>query len=438
MITKSQGQLENFAQMADTVSSANNAPKWFQEIRTQSLSRFLELGIPTTKDEEWKYTSVASLAGVPFKLALKSDLAETAAFDEYAQNDEIRIVLVNGFLSPKLSFLPKNIKGLTYLPLQDALKSHAEEIKNILGRHAPGSESAFVALNKALVQEGVFIKVDPKAVCEKLIHIVHVTSNPGAQVAVSSRAIISVGKSSQASILQSHVAFDDKISYFTNALTDIFIDENATLNYCKAQKESLNAYHIDNTRVWQERSSNLEGFSIMCGGKLTRNNLDIIIDGEGANSTLNGLYCLNGAQHADNHTSVDHRFPNCTSNQLYKGILNGSSRAVFNGKIFVKPIAQKTNSYQLNKNLLMGKDCRVDTKPQLEIFADDVKCTHGATIGQLDPDEIFYLQTRAIPKDKVIQMLARGFVDELLNMIKDEEINRKLHLLLEPSLAQLQ
>ena len=198
------------------------------------------------------------------------------------------------------------------------------------------------------------------------------------------RTLITLDQSSEVTVLESHIAFNDQIVYFTNALTDVFIEENATLHYSKAQKESLNAFHIGQTRVCQERNSNYDGFTLTAGSKLTRNNLNIVLNGEGAGAILNALYSIYGEQHVDNHTSVDHRVPNCTSNQLYKGILNNDSRAVFNGKVFVRPIAQQTNSYQLNKNLLLGDKCRVDTKPQLEIFADDVKCTHGATIGQLD------------------------------------------------------
>ncbi|MCK5178790.1 MAG: SufD family Fe-S cluster assembly protein, partial [Candidatus Omnitrophica bacterium] len=179
-------------------------------------------------------------------------------------------------------------------------------------------------------------------------------------------------------------------------------------------------------------------FSFMAGSKLTRNDLDITLNGEGANTTLNALYSVYNDQHVDNHTSVDHRVPNCTSNQLYKGILNNRARAVFNGKVFVQPVAQKTSSYQLNKNLLLGTDCRIDTKPQLEIFADDVKCTHGATIGQLAKDEMFYLQTRCIPKKAATRMLAHGFVNDLFSTIKNTAIREKLDRLMEPSFEALQ
>ena len=176
----------------------------------------------------------------------------------------------------------------------------------------------------------------------------------------------------------------------------------------------------------------------MAGSKLTRNNLDIILNGEGAHTSLNALYSVYNDQHVDNHTSVDHRVPNCTSNQLYKGILNNAARAVFNGKVFVRSMAQKTNSYQLNKNLLFGTNCRIDTKPQLEIFADDVKCTHGATIGQLAKDEMFYLQTRCIPKSAATKMLAHGFVDDLFNTIKNNTVREKLNRLMGPSFEALQ
>jgi Fe-S cluster assembly protein SufD len=221
-------------------------------------------------------------------------------------------------------------------------------------------------------------------------------------------------------------------------LTDIYLAPNAVCRYNQVQRESLKATHINATRVWQERDAVFDGFSLTVGGAVTRHNLDIIINGEGGQATLNGLYSVRERQHVDNHTSVDHRFPNGTSNQLYKGILNDQARAVFNGKIFVRPIAQLTNSYQLNKNLILGKDCRVDTKPQLEISADDVKCTHGATVGQLNDEEIFYLRTRAIPRSKAVEMLSHGFVDDILNKIQHPRVREHFQELVKPTLSAVQ
>lgn len=428
--------IPNFKQLTDERIQKESVA-WLKDLKKSSLNRFETLGVPTVKDEEWKYTNLSSVFNQKFNVNGNPQLNEQAEFDAYCAHNPIRITYVNGHYNEKLSQLKNLPKGVTILPLTQALASHGEKIKALLSKYAANQSSSFVALNTALTDNGVFIDIAPNAVCDEYIHIVHVTSSSNGEALSFPRTIILCGKSSESTIMESHIAFNQKIVYFTNALTDIHLAENAVLHYCKAQHESLKAYHINTTRVWQEQNSNLDSISVLTGSAINRNNLDIVLNGEGINSTLNGLYCIYGSQHVDNHTAVDHRFPNCVSNQLYKGILNQSSRAVFNGKIFVKPIAQKTNSYQLNKNLLLGDKCRVDTKPQLEIFADDVRCTHGATIGQMDEEQMFYLQTRCISRDECKKMLARGFVDDLLNTVKHPEINRKLHVLLEPSFAQI-
>lgn len=413
--------------------TAGHTQDWAHTLRTQGLSRFLETGIPTVKDEEWKYTNLSPLTGFSFARAQDNTLVETEALSQYADDSELKIVFVNGLYSEKLSSLADLPKGITVSTLQEAQTKFAELVERMRTRYDVNKAGAFVALNEAIAQDGVFIHAAAHTVHPDLIHIIHVTSSNHAETVSLPRALIYVEKSCELTVLESHVAFKDDLTYFANALTDIILEENATLHYCKAQKESLNAFHIGHTRVWQERHSNFDGFTFTAGGKITRNDLDIILNGEGADAVLNALYSAYQDQHIDNHTSVDHRVPNCTSNQLYKGILNHSARAVFNGKVFVRPIAQQTNSYQLNKNLLLGTDCRVDTKPQLEIFADDVKCTHGATIGQLDEDEMFYLQTRCIPRNMATRMLVHGFVDDLFNKIKNDAIHRKVDYLMQPS-----
>lgn len=414
-----------------------SAPSWLTTLRSRALEQFSRTGIPSVKDEEWKYTNIAPLAKREFSFARKGELKEQDAFRQYCRTDEINLVLVNGIFQPQLSSVQNLPKGVTVLTIKQAVQSREAELRELLGKHETDAGTPFIALNTALMDDGVFVKIDDKTIFEQLIHIVHIASGES-NIVSAPRTLIVVGKSAEATVMESHIGFDKTLVYFTNALTDMFLAENAVLHYTKSQGESPEAFHIGSTRVWQERNSNLDSFSLMVGALITRNNLNVVVDGQGCNSTLDGLYSLNGNQHVDNHTAVDHKQPNCVSNQLYKGILNGASRAVFNGKIFVRQIAQQTNSYQLNKNLLLGKDCRVDTKPQLEIFADDVKCTHGATIGQLNEDELFYLQTRSIPRRKAIVMLSHGFVDDLLNTIKSESVHRKLDLLLKPTFAALE
>ena len=434
-------------------------PDWIAQLREEGLARFRTLGIPTVKDEEWKYTNLSALAGHRYALSAKSALSPAQRKDvlaRYCGKADVNIVFVNGALDKELSNFGKippprgeeslPAAGIEISMLRGALLKDAAALKEIWAHYDPQKDPAFVALNKALTQEGIYIHIKDKIIANQLIHILHVTqadgsadgSAIGGAIAMFPHTVIRLGKSSEASVLETHVGLNDENIYLADPLTDVLLEENATLHYSKAQKESLKAYHVGTTRVWQTRDSTFNGFSLAAGASITRNNLDIVINGEGAAAFLNGLYSVYKDQHVDNHTSVDHRAPNATSNQLYKGVLNDAARAVFNGKIFVQPIAQQTNSYQLNKNLLLGKECRVDTKPQLEIFADDVKCTHGATIGQFNEDEIFYLQARGVPRKIATRLLTQGFVDDVLNRLTRDSVREQVAQLVAPSLAVLE
>ncbi len=437
-------QLDAFA----GVLKKERSPDWVAQLREEGLTRFRKLGIPTVKDEEWRYTNLSSLAGHRYTLAAKLALSPAQHKDvrkRYCGKEDLNIVFVNGVFDKELSDIGKippegspSAVGVEILTLRDALVKDSAGLQEIWAHYAPQKDSAFVALNTSLTQEGIYIRIKEKTIANQLIHILHVTEAAGVPIATFPHTFIRLGKSSEASVLETHVGLNDEEIYLADPLTDILLEENATLHYSKAQKESLKAYHVGATRVWQKRDSTFNGFSLVAGAAITRNDLDVVINGEGAAAFLNGLYSVYKDQHVDNHTSVDHRVPNATSNQFYKGVLNDAARAVFNGKIFVRPVAQQTNSYQLNKNLLLGKDCRVDTKPQLEIFADDVKCTHGATIGQLNEDEIFYLQARGVPRKIATRLLTQGFVDDLLNRLPRDFVREELARLVAPSLAVLE
>ncbi len=438
------GKNNLFMEQLDTLAGplkGEKSPGWVAQLREEGLRRFRKIGIPTLKDEEWKYTNLSALAGHRYTPADKSALSPAQRKDvlaRYCGKADVNIVFVNGALDKKLSNFGKTPAGVEIMTLRDALANNAAAVQEIWAHYDPQKDAAFVALNKALTQEGTYIHIKDKIIANQLVHILHVTQADGEQIAVFPHTFIRVGKSSEASVLETHVGLNDENIYLAGPLTDVFLEENATLHYSKAQKESLEAYHVGTTRVWQKRDSTFNGFSLAAGAAITRNDLDVVINGEGAAAFLNGLYSVYKNQHVDNHTSVDHRMPNATSNQLYKGVLNDSARAVFNGKIFVRSIAQQTNSYQLNKNLLLGKDCRVDTKPQLEIFADDVKCTHGATIGQLNADEIFYLQARGVPRKIATRLLTQGFVDDLLNRLTRDSVREQVAQLVAPSLEVLE
>lgn len=413
-----------------------NSPAWLTKSREEGWERFSKLGLPTTSLEEWKYTNITPF--VKHQYSLTSDVsaykpdAETSKFIDAV---DAKIVFINGILSQELSDLEKIPSGISVEPLSVALRLNEKEQQSFFTRYT-ADESAFAALNRALWKEGTSIRIREKTVSNGLIHIVHLVSSKQPILTIP-RTHIYAGKSSEATILESHVCFDDNQLYATLPLTDIYLEENAVLRYYRTQKGSLRSYHIGQTRVWQQRNANGTYFNLDAGSAISRHNLDLILNGEGSNAILNGLYSTFDDQLVDNHTFVDHRVPNCISNQLYKGILNGSSHAVFNGRILVHSIAQQTNSYQLNKNLILGKDARIDTKPQLEIFADDVKCTHGATIGQLNEDELFYLQSRCISRREAVRMLSRGFMEDIVATVPNETVREKMNQLLEPSFTRL-
>jgi len=404
---------------------AGSSSAWLKAFRQKNFDQWASLSMPTVKDEEWKYTSLSEVVNRKFQIATRHQLIEDRQFDNYRDKADINVVLINGVLWGDLSNLKHLPQGLKISTLSETLSHGNTEVQDTISKLTPNDTKAFLSMNQALFLDGAYIQVEKNAVIEPLVHIIHVTSGITDNTVVFPKSFITVGESAQVSILESYISFGP-VPFLSNAVTDMRIGANANVTYCKSQAEAHQAMHVGTTRIWQERASTLDSFSFIHGANITRNNLSILIKGEGTNTIMNGLYGLDGHQHVDNHTLLDIQHPNCTSYQIYKGLLNGSSRAIFNGKIYVHSLAQKTNAYQLNKHLLLGKDARVDTKPQLEIFADDVKCTHGATIGQLNQEEVFYLQSRCIPKQMAIQLLSKGFIDDILNTIKNDSIRGKL------------
>ncbi|VAX37527.1 Iron-sulfur cluster assembly protein SufD [hydrothermal vent metagenome] len=417
-------KINNLNTLIETLA-AKDSVNWLKEYRQKKLTQFYEAGIPNTKHEDWKYTNLSPLTKQTYTFAEELEQIDLTAFQHY-HNDDINIVFINGVFCEKLSELEDIPEGVVVSSLEKAIAKGLVSLEDFGTNFKNPHATPFVTLNDSLAHQGSFIKIKKNIKSSRVIHIVHVATPTTAPVLSVPRIIINLEESAEAHILESHLTVDDHISYLANPLTDIFIKQNAFLYYGKMQRESIEAFHVGTTRVWQEHDSQFDGFSLMSGGALVRNNIEVLLNGEGAHTAINGFYSVRAQQHVDNHTSIEHRAANCTSHQLYKGILHESSRAVFNGKIIVQPEAQLTNSYQLNKNLLLGTDCRIDTKPQLEIFADDVKCSHGATIGQLNADELFYLKTRCIGKQEAIRMLSRGFVDDVLATIKSQKIWKKL------------
>jgi len=404
---------------------AGGAGGWLAPIRRSAIERFAASGFPTTRDEAWRYTSVTPIAKTPFRAAPRPDDGslprgsmrdvETLTFGGLGPR---RIVLVNGHYSAALSSHALTGDGATILSLAAALASGSDLLPEHLARQAAADDGAFTALNTAFFPDGALVRIPDGVVVREPIHLVYVTAPaPGSEPQVSHpRTLILAGERSQATIVESYVGLGADTS-FTNAVTEVEAGPGSVIDHYKLERESPAAYHVGSMHVTLLRDSVFSSCSIALGGRLVRNDVTAVLDAEGADCTLNGLYVLTGDQHVDNHTFVDHARPHGTSRQLYKGVLDGRSRGVFDGMVVVRPDAQKTDSRQENRNLILSEEALVDTKPTLKIHADDVKCSHAATTGQMDEASMFYLRSRAIDVQTARRIMIHAFVSEMLSRI---------------------
>lgn len=408
-------------------------------VRKAAIARFAELGFPTTRDEEWKYTDISSFAGVQFEPVVKDkqDYSTVNDVKEFLfQNSGFsRLVFVNGQYAKRLSSNPSLPPGVIVGSLAEALKNENGVVHEHLARHARYEKNAFVALSTAFLKDGAYIFVPNGVILGTPVHVLHVSTGFGKDLASHPRNLIIAGANSQMTVIESYVSLSND-RYFTNTVTEIVLGENAVIEHEKLQMESPRALHVGLTHVQQARNSQFISNSMSFGGELVRNNITAILDGEGAECTLNGLYHGSGNQLVDNHTAIDHVKPNCSSHELYKGIMEGTSKGVFNGKIIVREEAQKTDAKQTNKNLILSEGATVDTKPQLEIFANDVKCTHGATIGQLDDESIFYLRSRGVGLDEARTMLIYAFAGEVVERVGAAAVRDRVDRILHERLAR--
>jgi Fe-S cluster assembly protein SufD len=422
-------------------------PAWLSNVREKAGEAFESLDFPTTRVEEWKYTNVAPILKVRYQESFDHDLnglKKMAAGDikpfTFAESRDSQLVFINGSYSRRLS----NLANLAAAP-NDCVVSNFDEIPNEyanvardhLAAYADYRDATFTALNTASISDGAFVYIPDGKVVETPIHLLFISA-ADKPVISHPRVLIVAGAGAIATIIESYVSLSEGV-YFTNAVTEVVAGEGAVIKHYRLQQESERAFHIATTQAYQERASNYTSYAISLGAQVARHNLNVALTDENIETTLDGLYVVTGQQHTDSHTTIDHQKPRSVSNQLYKGILDGRSRAVFNGIVFVREAALLTDARQLNKNLLLSPDAHVDTKPQLEIFADDVKCAHGATVGQLEDEELFYLSTRGIPPERARALLTYGFAEDVISRIKlksaREHLNRvvldKLHQSLE-------
>ena len=419
--------LANFAQFVREV--AKNGQAWTQQLREAAIARFAELGFPTTRHEEWKYTNVAPIARIPFQTAQRAVhklAAEALAAATVRELVGAQLVFINGHHVPELSSVPKLPQGVAVGSLALALASRPPGLEAHLARHASFEDQAFVALNTAFMQDGAFVYIPRGTVVDVPIHLVFISLPQGKATASHPRNLLILEDGTQATVIENYIGLANDV-YLTNAVTELVLGQDAVADHCKLEWESPEAFHIATLQVQQARSSNFVSHALALGGALVRHDLNAALNGEGGECTLNGLFMATGQQHIDNHTRIDHVMPHCTSRELYKGVLNGKARGVFNGKIVVHKDAQRTDAMQTNKNLLLSEDASIDTKPQLEIFNNDVKCSHGSTIGRLDENSLFYLRARGLGEEAARSLLTYAFASELVNRIRLDPLRTKLN-----------
>jgi Fe-S cluster assembly protein SufD len=405
-------------------SASADHPAWLINLRERAGERYQQLDFPTTRDEEWKYTNIAPILKVPYRqnagpAGLATDLVTPFIF---AESRRSQLVFINGRFSEELTDLSALPGGVIVSNLAQALAEHPKLVSGYLAAHADYQDEIFTALNTAQIGDGAFVYI-PKIV-ETPIYLLFFSQ--GDEPFVSHpRVLIVTAEGAIASVIENYVSPGEDV-YFTNAVTEVYAAQGSVITHYRLQEESERAFHVATTEVFQERESSYTSYAVSLGGELVRHNLNVVLSDEHSETTIDGLYVVSGKQHVDNHTSIDHRKPHCTSHQLYKGILDGKSRAVFNGKVFVREGALLTDAHQLNKNLLLSGDATVDTKPQLEIFADDVKCSHGAAVGQLEGEELFYLSTRGINPERARALLTYGFAEDVISKIKMKAVREQL------------
>lgn len=420
--------LDDFARVLERLPGAD--VPWLVRLRKAAMEEFAQRGFPTRKDEEWKYTSVMAFEKQAFRAKFDSSphagvSALAARFSLSSEADHL-LTFHNGRYVPALSRGGKLPAGAKLVSFADTLDAAPDVLEPYLMNEV--RQAAFGTLNTAFMTDGAYLHLKRGTVLEAPVHLLFISTEAGG--ANHARNIIVAEEGAQATVIEHYIGIDDA-TYFTNVVTRIFAAGGAAIVHHKLQQESTSAFHMAGIHAAQQRDSRFESHSFSLGAALARNDITTAFDAPGCEATLNGLYLVGGQQHVDHHTRIDHRQPNGTSREHYRGVLGGKSHAVFNGKVIVQPGAQKTNAYQVNHNLLLSREAEVDTKPELEIYADDVKCNHGATVGQLDEAQLFYLRSRGIDEVVARALLVQAFAHDVIERIRVASLRTRLeHILL--------
>ncbi len=416
-------------QQRDAIPLAPSGPGWLEPVRRAAGALFARTGFPTQRDEEWRFTPVGPVATVAWQRSPTTpgaaDRTALAAF-RFGQPEWFTLVFVDGVFSEELTTIGPLPRGARVGSLRAALEEGGDLLRDHLTRHAPTDASGFTALNTASFTDGGLVYVPAGTDLDRPVHLIFVTTSAAADAAMHLRNLLVVERGARANVIESYVTLAPGTRYLANLVTEVSVAAGSWLEHTRIQRESERAYHIALTHVDQHRDSHYRSFSMALGGALARHNLHARLNDENVETLLYGLYLTRGEQTADSHTAIYHDHPNCRSWEVYKGILTDRSRAVFNGKVFVKPEAQKTDAKQTNRNLLLSDTAKVDTKPQLEIFADDVKCTHGATVGRLDDVALFYARSRGIGAEAARRLLIYAFAAEVIDEVALEPVRLEL------------
>ena len=427
--------LERFNRLDET---ASDSPAWLSRLRREAMLRFADTGFPTIADEEWRYTNVARLAATVFETAPETspDRPCRTEFRAPGGSGGVHCVFLNGRYCAELSRLEEAESRVRVGSLASVLRDSPEEVEAHLGCYVEAERHPFATLNTAFMEDGAVVRVPDGTWVPDPIHLVFLsTGNGGPAFVTHPRNLILVGAGSECAVVEHYVGVGER-SYFSNPVTEVAVGENANLDHYRLQEESPAAHHVSTLEIRQESNSVARTMSADLGGRLTRNDLNVVLGGEGADASLDGIFVVSGEQLVDNHTRIEHAAPHCGSREIYKGILDGRSRGVFRGRIVVHPGAQKTDSVQTNNNLLLSDRALVNTKPQLEIYADEVKCTHGATIGQLDHEALFYMRSRGIDEAMARSILTYGFAEDVIRRVRLTGLQDRLNSLLFDRLPQ--
>ncbi|MCE2463718.1 MAG: Fe-S cluster assembly protein SufD [Dehalococcoidia bacterium] len=409
-------------------------PSWVHQVRQQALASFSDLGFPTARrgNEKWKYTSVVPIANATFEYPFDFNETEAADIGQFSPRDNgwATLVFINGHYCAPLSALPNDppVTNLT-----SAIQSDGGLVETHLARHAAFEDDAFVALNTTFLKDGAFIHVPEDTSLQTPLHLVYVTTDTPQPVASYPRTLVVAGRHSKLTVIESYVSLSNS-RHFTNAVTEIELEEGASVEHYRLLMDNPDSFHVGNTRVRQGQDSTFSSASFARGADVARNDLQVLLDAPGSTCSLNGLYMTSGKQHIDNYINIDHAKPHTTSRLYYKGILDGSSKAVFGGTVLVRKDAQKADAQQSDKNLLLSDDAEVDSKPSLLIYADDVKCGHGATAGNIGEGTLLYMRSRGLDLDTASSLLIHGFASEIIETVRLEPLRGYLDKLLLESL----